>query len=124
MTFDPVAATRRYHDALDILDLDAVERCFAAGAVYVSSGVGGRIEGRTAILSAFRAYFDSYPDQSAQDEAIEALSPYAARAQWRLSATHAVTGVPTERRGVETIHFDATGRIARIDVRDGPLVAA
>lgn len=79
--------------------------------------VGG-LRGREAILAAFRTYFETYPDQQAVDELIEAVSPLAARAVWRLKATHALTGEPLIRFGEETITFNADGRIVSVEVTD------
>ena len=121
---DLIAATRHYHEALNALDMDAVEACFAPDAVYLSPGVGGRIEGRDAIMAAFRAYFDLYPVQIAQDHLIEAVAPGIARTCWRLSATHAVTGEALHRQGDETIGFDPDGLILNIEVRDRPAIPA
>ena len=115
-----IELTRHYHDALNALDMDAVEACFAPDAIYLSPGVGGRIEGRDAIMAAFRAYFDLYPDQISQDDLIEAVCPGVVRTCWQLSATHARTGEAVHRQGDETISFDSDGLIAKIEVRDRP----
>lgn len=118
MTIDPAALLRRYHAALQPFDADTVRTMFAADAVYLSPGVNGRIEGRDAILAAFSAYFAEYPDQRAEDDLIEPLSPTGARAHWRLVATSRSTGRLVERRGIETVAFDAAGLIERVEVED------
>ncbi|GEO84200.1 MULTISPECIES: nuclear transport factor 2 family protein [Alphaproteobacteria] len=117
MTFDPVVAAKRYLDAVNGLDFEMIEDFYAEDAVYGSVKVGG-LEGRSAIMAAFRRYFDTYPDQQAVDELIEAASPLAARAVWRLKATHAETGEPLIRFGEETITFDAQGKIVSVEVTD------
>ncbi len=118
MTIGPVALLKRYHAALNAYDADTVTPMFAPGAVYVSPGVNGRIEGRDAIIAAFSAYFAEHPDQRAEDELIEQLSPFEVRAHWRLAATSASSGRHVERRGIETVTFDASGLIARVEVED------
>lgn len=117
MTFDPVAAAKRYLDAVNDLDFAVIEDFYAEDAVYGSVKVGG-LKGREAILKAFRQYFETYPDQEAVDELIEAVSPLAARAVWRLKATNAQTGEPLVRFGEETITFNADGRIISVEVTD------
>ena len=118
MTIDPVALLRRYHAALQPYDRAAVAGMFAPAAVYLSPGVNGRLEGRAAILAAFDAYFAEHPDQLAEDEEITGVSPHAARAVWRLAATSVTLGRRVERRGVETVCFDAEGRITSVEVED------
>jgi len=116
--FDPVAALKQYHAAIDVLDFATIEACFAPEAEYVSDGVGSIVVGRDAIMAAFRGYFACYGDQVSKDEQVAALSPHAAWSRWRLEATHAVSGARLVRSGVETVHFDADGRIVRVEVRD------
>ena len=118
MTIDPVALLRHYHAALQPYDRATVAGMFAPDAVYLSPGVNGRLEGRAAILAAFDAYFAEHPDQQAEDEEITCLSPHAARAVWRLVATSITAGRRVERRGVETVCFDAGGMITSVEVED------
>lgn len=120
-SFDPVAALRHYHAAIEALDFAAIEASFATGAEYVSDGIGA-IVGRSAIMDAFRGYFVVYGDQVSKDEEVAALSPRAAWSRWRLEATHAVSGVRLDRSGEETVHFDADGRIVRVEVKDDAAV--
>lgn len=115
--FDPMAALKSYHAAIDALDFAAIEAFFAPDAEYVSDGVGA-IVGRHAILEAFRGYFAVYGDQVSKDEEVAMLSPRSAWSRWRLEATHAVTGACLKRSGEETVHFDAQGRIIRVEVKD------
>lgn len=118
MSIDPVALLRHYHAALQPYDAAMAAACFAPGAVYVSPGVNGKIEGRDAIIASFNAYFAEYPDQHAEDARIDRLSPLAARAAWRLAATSAATGQRIVRHGVETVQFDAAGLIIAVEVED------
>jgi hypothetical protein len=118
MTIDPVALVKRYHAALNGYSEEAVRPMFAPGAVYASPGLGGRIEGRDAILKAFGSYFAAHPDQFSEDESVIALSPFRAQAVWRLSATEASTGRPVTRRGIETVSFDGEGLIVAVEVED------
>jgi ketosteroid isomerase-like protein len=117
-TFDPAAHLITFHAAINALDFTTIERFFAEDAIYVSGGVGGRIDGRGAIMAAFRSYFDAYPDQVAEDTLVEELGPRAARSVWRLKATNSRTGEILDRSGEETLTFDSEGRIARVDVTD------
>ncbi len=118
MTIDPVALLKRYHEALNAYDEMKVKQMFSLRAIYVSSGVDGRIEGRDAIVAAFSAYFAEHPDQHAGDDEITQLAPLQARAVWRLKSTAKSTGRRIARRGVETVTFDAAGLILAVDVED------
>lgn len=118
MSLDLLALTSRYHEALNAYDEATVKAMFAPGAVYISKGVNGRIEGRDAILAAFTAYFREHPDQHAEDEGVEILSPTRVRFAWRLEATSASTGRRVTRRGVETVTYDAEGLISHVEVTD------
>lgn len=118
MSLDPASLLRRYHAALQPYAADEVAGMFAEGAVYVSPGVDGRLEGRAAILRAFNAYFAEHPDQQAVDDTVEVLGQHSVRSHWRLTATSAATGQAVERRGIETVTFDAEGRILKVEVED------
>ncbi|WDZ77474.1 nuclear transport factor 2 family protein [Ensifer adhaerens] len=117
MSFDPSTQAIRYHAAINALDFAAIEAAFAEDARYISNGVGALV-GRTAIISAFRDYFVTYPDQIARDSLIETLSPTSARTKWQLTATNATTGKRIERTGIEHLQFDDQGRIVAIEVYD------
>lgn len=116
--FDPVARTIIYHDAINALDFATITAMFAEDATYVSGGVGGSIEGRDAIMAAFRTYFEAYPDQVATDASVETVGPLAARAVWNLEATHNQSGEKLVRSGEETVTFNDAGNIIRVDVTD------
>ena len=118
MSLDLLALTSRYHEALNAYDEATVKAMFAPDAVYVSKGVNGRIEGRDAILTAFTVYFREHPDQHAEDEGVEILSPRTVRFAWRLEATSASTGKKVTRRGVETVTYNDAGLIAHVEVID------
>lgn len=115
--FDPVEVLKRYHASIEVLDFEAIEAFFTPDAEYVSDGVGA-IVGRDAILEAFRGYFAVYGDQVSKDEEVAMLSPRSAWSRWRLEATHAITDASLQRSGEETVHFDAQGRIVRVEVKD------
>jgi uncharacterized protein (TIGR02246 family) len=118
MSLDPVALVERYHAALNAYDAATVAPMFAEGAVYLSPGVNGRLEGREQIIAAFSAYFSEHADQQAVDEKIERVAPMMARSRWRLRATAASTGQPVQRRGSETVTFGDDGLILRVEVQD------
>jgi hypothetical protein len=117
MTDGNVARVNRYHEALNALDLPAVESMLAADAEYHSPSVGALV-GRPAIMAAMRSYFDEYPDQLAIDDVVEALDSTRVRSQWRLKATSRSTGDRYERSGSEVISFSASGLIIRVEVED------
>lgn len=116
--FDPVEHLTTFHNAINALDYATIEDYFAEDAVYVSGGVGGRIDGRDAIMAAFRGYFDKYPDQVAEDKSVNKVSDNAARSVWELNAIDSRTGAPMKRTGEETLIFNDQGKITRIDVTD------
>ena len=116
MTHDPAKTLARFHEVTNAQDFAAIEAMFAPDVVYISQGVGGRIEGREAVMAAFRTYFEEYPDQEAEDKKLEALSPDRARSEWSLTGTSTKTGVWRERHGAETITIDGNGLIIRVDV--------
>lgn len=118
MSLDLARLVDRYHAALNAYDEATVKAMFAPAAVYTSPGVNGRIEGREAIIAAFTKYFDEHPDQHAEDEWREVLSPRTVRFGWKLRATKRSTGQPIARRGVETVTYDENGLILEVEVRD------
>ena len=98
MSIDPVALLRHYHAALQPYDAAMAAACFAPGAVYVSPGVNGKIEGRDAIIASFNAYF--------------------AQPVTGVLVMLAATGQRIVRHGVETVQFDAAGLIIAVEVED------
>ena len=115
---DPVTLLHTYHAAINALDFVAIEAMFDEHAVYISGGIGGVTEGRAKIMAAFRAYFDTYPDQVAIDESVERVGSLSVRSVWQLTATHRGTGQRLMRSGEEVLTFDDTGRIVRVEVTD------
>ena len=67
---DPVDVLRRWHEAINALDFDAIEAFFADDATYGSLKVGA-LRGKEQIMKAFRDYFAEYPDQVAVDNSLE-----------------------------------------------------
>lgn len=118
MALDPVARLIAYHDAINALDFSTIEAMFAEDAVYDSGGLGGVVTGRGPIMEGFRTYFDSYPDQVAEDSVIEPLDGLRVRSVWRLTATHSQTGDRLVRAGEEIVTFGAEGSILRVEVTD------
>ena len=114
---DPVDVLRRWHEAINALDFDAIETFFAHDATYGSKKVGA-LRGREEIMKAFRKYFAEYPDQVAVDDSFEKVSLVAAKSTWHLTATSATSGENLIRRGEETIYLNADGKIERVDVTD------
>lgn len=112
-----MALVQRYHDLLNRFDAGEVATLFAEHATYQSPGIG-ELRGRAAIVAAMQGYFDNYPDQVAIDDSIDAWGQNAARSLWRLRATSKSTGATYERRGTETVTFDAQGLIVRVMVED------
>lgn len=108
---------RRYHEAIRRRDFAAIEAMMAPGAAYRSMGVGA-LEGRTAILAAFRTYFERHPDQTDGDDGIEDAGPGVSLAKWWLRATDMETGATIERRGAERLTLDSAGRIVLVEVED------
>ena len=117
MPFDPVEKLQRFHAAVNAIDYPVLEAMLADDAVYLSGGTGD-LQGRAPIMTAFRKYFETYPDQVAHDEKVEQLGDREARSFWSLTATHSGTGVPMSREGVETITFNAEGLITKVVVED------
>lgn len=114
---DPVDILRRWHQAINALDYDAIEAFFAHDATYGSRKVGA-LRGKQQIMKAFRDYFAEYPDQVAVDDSFEKIGPAAAKSTWHLTATSATTGEKLIRKGEETIYLNAEGKIERVDVTD------
>ncbi len=117
MTYDPTDLLIRFHDAINALDFATIDAFFTDEATYASGKIGA-VEGKPAIMVAFRRYFDEYSDQVARDSLVETVSRNAARSVWHLEATSARTGERLVRDGEETITFDGAGRILKVEVTD------
>jgi SnoaL-like domain len=117
MSFDPVAALLRYHEAIDCNDIDAVATMLGEDAVYSSGGLG-EVRGRGKIVAAMRSYFTDHPDHQSWDDEVIATGPLSARSLWKLKATNKVNGQVVLRHGIEDIEFDASGLIRSVAVKD------
>lgn len=104
-----------YHAAMERQDLETAAAMFTADAEYHSPSVGA-IYGRHAILKAFRAYFEEYPDQHAVDDRLSYAGPEAVRSEWHLTATARSNGSKIDRTGSAVMFFDPHGLIRRIEV--------
>lgn len=118
MALDAVTRLIAYHDAINKLDFSTIEAMFAENAVYDSGGLGGVVTGRGAIMAGFRTYFDTYPDQVAEDSVVQGIGERRVRSVWALTATHRMTGEKLVRAGEEIVTFDEQGRIAKVEVID------
>jgi ketosteroid isomerase-like protein len=107
-----------YTNALNRLDLDAVERMFAENAIYISSGMDGAYHGRSSIMAAFRAYFANHPDQVNFDKHLKRVGPNDVQSDWMLTATNAQTGKRISRKGIQVITFNEAGLIQVVQVMD------
>jgi hypothetical protein len=117
MSKDLLKQAERYYVALKHFDYATLEKIFAEDAEYHSSGIGG-LYGRPAIIEAMKAYFHEFSDQVSTNDSIEIIGPSAVRTHWRLHATTKSSGRKVTRQGVETIHFNAKGLIATVEVKD------
>ncbi|MGA1800949.1 nuclear transport factor 2 family protein [Rhizobium sp. HT1-10] len=117
MKFDPAERIELFHEAVNGMDYEAMERFFAPEATYVSNGVGSLV-GREAVLAAIRNYFETYPDQVGVNSLVETLTPLSGRAVWSVRATNATTGKPLVREGEETITFNEDGQVVSVAVTD------
>lgn len=113
----PVARLAAYHAALDAHDLVAVEGMLDPHVRYISVGLGN-VCGKAAVMQSLRDYFATNPDHQAFDDHVEQQDDHTAISHWWLRATNKITGVVTEREGIEIVTFDPTGLITLIDVRD------
>ena len=115
MESSPRELARRYVDASNQHDPDRIRTMFADDAVYVSSRVGAH-EGAEAIIGMMVAFFARFPDvhwtvgEYRQDDAGAVVFDFI------MTAAAGADDQAVEVRGVETIAFDAAGRIVRIDV--------
>ena len=107
-----------YTAALNRYDLRAVKNMFAENAAYVSPGLNGEIEGRAAIMAAFKTYFAEHVEQVNVDKNVSQISPIKVQSNWSLTATNKRTRKPVARKGLQVITFNAAGLIAFIQVLD------
>jgi uncharacterized protein (TIGR02246 family) len=117
MADDPASLLARYHAALVRLDYEAMAQMFAKGAIYTSNGVGS-LNGRDAIIAAFRQYFAGHVHEESINTQVENTAPGTAVAHWRLLVRDLSSGKQFARTGTETIRFDPSGRIVSVAVED------
>lgn len=117
VSFDPVKALVAYHAALNAHDVVVVETLMAADVTYHSATLGV-LQGRDAIVGAFRRYFAAHGDHSAWDDVVKAVGPLKAHAIWQLAATNRTSNEKSHRRGEETVTFDGDGKILMVEVVD------
>ena len=106
------ARLAQYTTALNRNDLGAVADMFAEDAVYISPGVGGEVNGRAAIMAAFRDYFRQHTDQVNTDEDAHQVDEHTLQSRWRLKSSN------SSRSGIQRMVFTAAGLITRIEVED------
>ena len=117
MTFDPSAKLVAYHAALDSHDVQKIRAALSEGVTYESPGLGV-LSGRAAVLASIESYFATSPDHKAWDDRVWNVSDRIAACEWHLKATNSKTAQVVERRGKETIVFDAEGLILSVKVDD------
>jgi ketosteroid isomerase-like protein len=115
--FDPVAALKAYHAAIEARDLKVIGSLLAQDAIYQSKGLG-LVKGRDAILAVMENYFKDHPDHRAWDTSVKAKSSYISYCEWQLRTTNIETKTPVSRHGTEHIFFDVEGLIVAVEVED------
>jgi hypothetical protein len=88
---------------------------FNASSIYTSSAVG-TFKGATPIIKMMREFFARYPDVN-WNAVNYRYSNHSVTFQFVMTATEAGTDNHLERKGVETITFDANGIISRLAVK-------
>jgi steroid delta-isomerase-like uncharacterized protein len=134
------AVFERYADAKNRHDLDAILELHAEDAYYESIGMGGRVEGKSALRSFYAALFDSLPDYWGRfDDVIVGDGRVVARGRFGGTLSGKLLGLPGEagakieipvtfvcslRDGLltsETGYFDAATLYAQARVQRGAL---
>jgi ketosteroid isomerase-like protein len=115
--FDPIAALKKYHAAIEARDFKSIAAMLIEDAVYQSKGLGS-VKGRAAIVATMESYFKDHPDHQAWDTAVSAKSNYIARSEWQLRATNSKTKTTISRHGTELVFFDTDGKIVTVEVED------
>lgn len=117
-----------FEDAFVSDDWKKVEPFFTVDAVYETFAdppFGGRVEGRAALMVAFKHVLDGF-DRRFDTRAVEMLEGPVERdgAVWfRWAATYTLAGVPPLRiEGEETVHFEGD-HIRRLEDRWSPSAA-
>ena len=107
---------RRYTAFANAHDLDGCESMFAVDMDYVSDGVGEH-HGSSAIRRMMDDYFAARPDVHWQDGPYRQVAADAAAFDFVMTGTDPATAKPFRRTGVETVSFNASGMIRRIEVK-------
>ena len=95
--------------------LDDVFPLFDPEATYRSSQFG-LFEGLDQIRDMMTGFFATFPDVHWTVDDYRAESDDSASFEFTMQASHAETGQPVERRGLETITFTEEGLIRHIEV--------
>jgi ketosteroid isomerase-like protein len=107
-----------YTAALNRYDLEAVGQMFAENAIYISSGLDGAYQGRSAIIAAFRSYFADHTDQINQDKHLKRIGPKDVQSDWVLVTTDKRSGKQVSRHGIQVFTFNDEGLIQVVQVMD------
>jgi len=106
---------RQYVERSNRHVLDDVFPLFDPAATYRSSQFG-LFEGLDQIRDMMTGFFATFPDVHWTVNAYRADSDDTASFEFTMRASHAETGKPVERRGVETITFTEKGLIRHVEV--------
>ena len=112
---EAIELTRAYVALSNAHRVELIQPLFAADAVYSSSAVG-EYHGPAAIAEMMRAFFARYPDVCWQCENYRCTSGRVSF-DFSLQASDAQSDEQLRRGGIETIEYNADGRIERLDVK-------
>lgn len=106
---------RQYVERSNRHVLDDVFPLFDPEATYRSSQFG-LFEGLDQIREMMTVFFTTFPDVQWTVDGYRADSDDTASFEFTMQASHAETGQPVERRGLETITFTEEGLIRHVEV--------
>ena len=106
---------RLYVERSNLHVLDDVFPLFDREATYRSSQFG-LFEGLDQIRDMMTGFFTTFPDVHWTVDAYREDSDDTASFEFTMRATHAETGQPVARRGLETISFTKEGLIRHVEV--------
>lgn len=106
---------RQYVERSNRHVLDEVFPLFDPEATYRSSQFG-LFEGLEQIREMMTGFFTTFPDVHWTVDDYRADSDDTASFEFTMRASHAETGQPVERRGLETITFTQEGLIRHVEV--------
>ncbi len=112
---DPVDLAKTYVALSNAHDLDAIFATFSPDIDYRTSQYGTFL-GAAAVEEMMRGFFEHFPDAHWDADEWDRIDDVTARFSFRMTGTNAETGERVDRAGVETIGFDAQGRIDRVRV--------